>query len=141
MKNPAFKTILALAGLALAAAPALRADQPSVPPAPPADQPGHHGRREEMRERFQRMITDLNLTPDQQAKGQAILKQTAESLKAIHEDATLSDEQKRAKAKELRRSTEQQIHALLTPDQQAKLKELRQQHHQTGTPPPPPPTT
>ncbi len=140
MNKAPFKILLSLAGLALAATPALRADEPAAPPAPPADQPAHHGRREEMRERFQKMVTDLNLTPDQQAKGQAILKQTAESLKAIHDDTTLSEDQKRAKAKELRHGTEQQIHALLTPDQQAKLKELRQQHRPQGTPPPPPAT-
>jgi Spy/CpxP family protein refolding chaperone len=141
MKNH-FKLFLSLAALALAATPALRADDTTAPtPPPPSDQPGGRHGRPEMRERFQKMVKDLNLTADQQSKGEAILQQGAQSLRALHDDTTLSDDDKRAKMKQIRQGIEQQIRALLTPEQQAKAKELRQQRRQGGgdQPPPPPP--
>ena len=132
--------LLSLAVLALAAAPVLRAEDP--PATPPADQPaGHHARRDELREHYQRMVKDLNLTSDQQAKAEAILKQTGDELRALRADTTLTPDQRHAKAKDLRRGAEEQIHALLTPDQQAKAKALREQHRQQGEQPPAPPST
>ncbi len=136
MKN-SLKLILSLAGLALLAAPVLRADEPAPPP---ADKPGRHEwrqeRREEMRERFQRMAKELNLTADQQARAEVIFKQTGDAAKALRDDTALTDDQKRAKAKELRKSTRDQLHALLTPEQQAKAKELREAHGRHGDQPP-----
>ena len=136
MKNP-LKLILFLAGLALLAAPVLRADEPA---APPADQPAcrdwRQGRRAEMRERFQRMTKELNLTADQQAQAEAIFKQTGDAFKALRNDAALTGEQKRAKMQDLRKGTRDQLHALLTPEQQAKAKELRAKHGRHGDQPP-----
>lgn len=136
MKN-SLKLILSLAGVALLAAPVLRADEPV---APPADQParpeGRQGRREEMRERFQRMTKDLNLTADQQAQAEGIFKQTGDAIKALHADLSLTEDQKRAKMQELRKNTRDQLHALLTPEQQAKAKELREKHGRHGDQPP-----
>ena len=51
----------------------------------------------------------------------AILKQSAESIKALRDDTALSREDRRSKLMALRKSTEQQIHALLTPEQQAEF--------------------
>ena len=134
MKNN-LRLLLSFAGLSLLATPFLRADD-TPPPAPPADRPhGGHEHREEMREHFKKMVQELNLTPDQQTKGEAILKQSAEARKALWDDTSLSQEDKREKMKELRKSTEDQIHALLTPDQQAKAKEMREKHHPQGQPP------
>ncbi len=43
---------------------------------------------------------------------------------------------KRAKAMELRKNAEEQVHAILTPEQQAKAKELREKHRQHADQPP-----
>jgi Spy/CpxP family protein refolding chaperone len=140
MTSPKF--LLCLAGAALLATSALRADDGAAPPPPPPDQPAHHGRREDMLARFNQMVKDLDLTADQQTKVQAILKQSAESIKALRDDTALSREDRRSKLMALRKSTEQQIHALLTPEQQAKAKELRAKHRPNGDQPPadmPPP--
>ena len=142
-----FKKFLPLAGFVLLASPFLRADEPAVPPPPPPGE--HHEHREEMRENAKRMAKELNLTADQQIQVEAIHKQTAEAMKAIHNDGSLSEDQKRAKGRELRKSAEDQVHALLTPEQQAKAKEMREKHGRhggpgtppAGTPPPPPPAT
>lgn len=131
------RLILSLAGCALLATPALRADEPTVPPADKPDrQERRHERREDLRENLQKMAKELDLTADQQAKIEAIHKQTFEARKAVQDDTTLSDEQKKEKMMALRKSTEEQVHALLTPAQQAKAKALREKRGRHGDQPP-----
>ena len=130
MKNP-FKTLLPLAGLVLLASPLLRAEDPAGPPPPPP--PGeHHERREEMKENAKKMAKELDLTATQEIQVEAIHKQTAEAMKAIHNDASLTEDQRRAKGRELRQSTETQIDAVLTPEQRVKAKALREKHGRHG---------
>ena len=61
----------------------------------------------------------LNLTDDQKAKVGAILKDDMAQMKTIHEDTTLSDDDRKAKNEALRKSTHDQIRALLTDEQKA----------------------
>jgi periplasmic protein CpxP/Spy len=63
----------------------------------------------------------LNLTDDQKTKIEAIRTDTKEQMKAIKKDTTLSDTDREAKTKELRKSTRAQVWAVLTPDQQKQL--------------------
>lgn len=128
MKN-SLKFLVTLAGLALLAAPALRAAEPTPPP---ADKPDRHERREDMRENAKKMAKELDLTADQQAKIEAIHKQSRDAMRALHDDTTLSEEQKREKSKALRKSSEEQVHALLSPEQQTKAKELRGNRGERG---------
>ena len=133
------KIVLPLAGFAMLGSLNLRADDAAGTPTPPP--PGaHHEHRDEMRENFKRMVKDLDLSADQQIQIEAIHKQTAEQLKAVRGDASLTDDQKHAKSRELRKSTEEQVRAVLTPEQQAKAKELREKHgrHGPGDHPSPP---
>jgi protein CpxP len=51
-------------------------------------------------------------------------------MKAVHEDTSLSEEQKRAKMKSVHESLHDQINAVLTPEQQAKFKQMRQEQMQ-----------
>jgi Spy/CpxP family protein refolding chaperone len=132
------KFLLPFAGFALLTTPLLRAAEPTDAPADKPDRPERHG---EMRENARKWEQELNLTADQQTRVDAIRKQTMETLKTLHSDASLSDDQKRTKARELRKSTDQDIMAILTPEQQAKAKELRAKHAHRGNgdqPPPPP---
>lgn len=138
MKNPS-KTLLPLAGILLLGTAFLRAEEPAATPPPPP--PGeHHGHRGEMRGDFGKMAKELNLTAEQQTQIEAIHKQNQESMKAIRSDSTLTDDQKRDKSRELRKSGMQQALAILTPEQQAKAKTLRGKHGHHGPddgPPPP----
>jgi len=74
-----------------------------------------------------KMLTEkLDLTEDQQAKLKPILEDQAKQMKALH-DASLAAADKHAKMKELHDSSVEKLNAILTPDQQAKWKQMRQE--------------
>ena len=60
---------------------------------------------------------DLKLTAEQRAQMQEIQKHTQEQMKAVHNDGSLTAEQKRAKVREIQRSQDQQVKGVLTPEQ------------------------
>ena len=76
---------------------------------------------------LQMLSEKLNLTEDQKAKLKPILQDQAQQLKAIRDDASLSPEQKTAKKKALHDTMHDQINAVLTPDQQEKFKQMKQE--------------
>ena len=69
----------------------------------------------------------LKLNDDQKAKITSILEQRRSQMKAIREDTTLSKEQRMAKIMELRKGTDEQIDAVLTPEQKTQLDQLRKE--------------
>ena len=82
------------------------------------------------------MLTEkLNLTDEQSAKLKPILQDQAQQLKAVRDDTSLSPEQKTAKKKAIHESLHEQINAVLTPEQQAKFKEMKQEKHHLMTAP------
>src|SRR5215469_5933314 len=75
-----------------------------------------------------KMLTDkLNLTEDQQAKLKPILEDQSKQMKAIHDDSSLAPADRQAKMKEIHESSIEKMNAILTPDQQAKWKQMRQE--------------
>jgi protein CpxP len=70
---------------------------------------------------IEHLTKELNLTPDQQAKVQPIIDQTAPQLKAIHQEAM-------QKAKGVIDNAMSQIRPLLTPEQQKKADDIRKAH-------------
>jgi Spy/CpxP family protein refolding chaperone len=66
----------------------------------------------------------LDLTEDQKPKVAAIMKEAGEKRKALREDTSLSQEDKRAKAKALQADTTAQMKAVLTADQFAKYEKM-----------------
>ena len=94
--------------------------------ADPAPNRGPLARMEAMRER-------LALSDQQWEKLQPLLKQEGEKVREILADATLSTEQKRAKAKEVTAAGREQIKELLTPEQRQKLaEEMKSQQATSG---------
>jgi len=67
-------------------------------------------------------LKDLELTTDQKAKMKELRERNQQQREAIKNDASLSEEQKRAKMQELYKNQKQSGDAVLTPDQKAKLK-------------------
>ena len=77
------------------------------------------------------------LTTEQQAKVKPILEDQSKQMKTMREDTTLTQEQKREKMKQLHESTHSQINEILTPEQQKKFAELKEQqkaHHEGSQP-------
>jgi hypothetical protein len=152
-----FSAALLSAGIALSLASA-RADDPSNPPVPPppatpdnppADNtqppPPHHRR---MRAAFVlgELTEKLSLTPDQQKMVGAIIVDNDKQLKALREDDSIPNEDKRAKAQAILSATRGQIRAALTPAQQAIFDTLptrgeRGQHGGKPASPTPTPTS
>ena len=79
----------------------------------------------------------LNLTDDQKAKLKPILEDQSKQMKTTREDTTLTQDQKRDKMKQIHESTHSRINDILTPDQQNKFAQLKEQQkeHREGTKP------
>jgi len=124
MKSPIKFAIAALAlGVVLPSSRAQDAGTP--PPPPPAGE--HEGRRAGPRGDQLKFYTEkLNLTPDQQAKVKPILEDQKKALEALREDASVDRDAKRAKFQEIDKAHRDQIRALLTPEQQAKLDAIKE---------------
>lgn len=68
---------------------------------------------------------DLNLTAEQKAKLEAIRAENKTKLEALRADNSLTKEQKRAKMQELMKAQQEQMKAILTPEQLEKMKTTR----------------
>jgi len=89
-----------------------------------------HGKRfrQDKHNRIERMKKDLNLTDEQTA---AVEKSLAESLKktrAVYEDKTLTEEQKKVEMKKFMEQHHENLKSILTPEQLQKLEQQKKQH-------------
>jgi len=118
-------TILALLGVSLTFA---KPSQESQAPAPDKHAGMQH---EESADQHLQMLSEkLSLSDDQKAKLKPVLQDQMQQMKAVREDSSLSEEQKRTKMKSIHESLHDQINAVLTPEQQAKFKQMKQEHMQ-----------
>lgn len=86
-----------------------------------------HEKRERMGEkRMDKMKTDLNLTDAQVDKIKEQRKNSMEKMKDIRENSSLSQDQKKEKFMELRKSSHENMSTILTADQ---LKKWEEQKH------------
>ena len=67
----------------------------------------------------------LNLSDDQQAKLKPILEDQRKQMEAIHNDSSLSREDRFSKMQALRQSSDAQIKSVLTEEQQKSLDKMR----------------
>jgi Spy/CpxP family protein refolding chaperone len=75
-----------------------------------------------MRDKLQSAVESLNLTDDQKAKVKDIFADAKAKRQTVSSDSSLTDDQKKAKMKELHAGTMAKLNEVLTPDQQAQLK-------------------
>ena len=75
-----------------------------------------------------RIFQQLDLTADQRAKVQSILQSERSQVQALRSNTSLTNEQKKQQIRELRKTDHQQLLSVLTPEQQAKLKQLHSEH-------------
>jgi len=108
-----FVSLGLLAGLAVPFASA-------KPQAAPAAQTHEKGMA--IHNKLQAALDSLNLTDDQKAKVKDILADAKTKRQAVLTDASLNEDQKRAKMKELHEGLLTKLNEVLTPEQQAELK-------------------
>jgi len=118
---------LMLAGLMYAATPSAYAQDSGNNQQPSAGQPEHgYGHKNFDPEKRAAMLgKQLNLSSDQQAKVQDILKSEKSQMEGLRSDSSLSQDDRRSKAMEIHKSSNEQIRALLDPNQQKKWEEIQ----------------
>jgi periplasmic protein CpxP/Spy len=143
--------VLVAAGLISVAAPFAAAQDSSSngqQPPPSQENGGRHHGPPDPAQRTAELTKQLNLTSDQQAKVQEALQSERSQMESVHQDSSLSQQDRRAKMMEIRKSTDAQIRGLLDSNQQKKWDEMQakreqwmQNRHSGGSdqqgPPPP----
>ncbi len=100
----------------------------------PGGGPGGHGPMSPD-QRLQMMTKQLDLTADQQQKIKPLLESESQQMQTLHQDTSLSQEDRMSKMKQIRQSTNEQIKSSLNPDQQQKFDEMMSRHgHAHGGP-------
>jgi Spy/CpxP family protein refolding chaperone len=100
---------------ALAVPLALANSQAAPAPQAAGKEMGMHGG-------LQAAVESLNLTDDQKAKVKDIFAEAKTKRQAVSSDASLTDDQKKAKMKELHSGMMAKLNEVLTPEQQTELK-------------------
>lgn len=110
----------------------------------------HHHRRWSAQRQLKHMTKTLNLTADQQQQMLPILQDLHSKMKGMHENTSLSPQQRREQGRTLMQDTNQKLEAIMTDSQKQQFEQQMQQRHQrmrdrrmnqgsgAGTPPPPP---
>jgi Spy/CpxP family protein refolding chaperone len=126
MKAPKTSVLLALtAGALLALTPALRAqDAKDSKEAPKSDSRPEGKRGEAMKERLDKMATDLKLTDDQKKKVADVFKSQAEKFRELR-DATPEERQQKGRA--MREEMDKKMKEILTKDQYEQWEKNRSQ--------------
>ena len=140
--------VILAAGLISTAAPLVTAQDQAAPPsssndqqAPPAKGNGgwHHGAPDPA-ELTKHLTKQLNLTADQQTKVQTLFQSEQSQMETLHQDSTLSQQDRHSKMMDIRKNTDTQVRAALDSTQQKKWDEMqakrdeRMQGHHNGPP-------
>jgi len=123
--------ILATAGLISIAPFATAQDNPSNnQPSAPAQEHGRWHGHEDPAQRTAELTKKLKLTSDQQTKVQDALQSEHSQMESLHQDSSLSEQDRRAKMMDIRKTTDGQIRGLLDADQQKKWDEMQAKREQ-----------
>jgi periplasmic protein CpxP/Spy len=117
---------LSLAALVYTIAPAAVAQDNGTNQEQSAPEHGHH--HFDPQQRTDMLTKHLNLTSDQQGKVLDIMKSEQSQMESLHSDTSLSQDDRRSKMMDIRKTSNDQIRALLTPDQQKKFDEMQSRH-------------
>jgi Spy/CpxP family protein refolding chaperone len=78
-------------------------------------------------QRVDRMNTEVTLTADQKTKVTALFEEDAKKQRELRQDTSLSQEDRRAKGRELREASDKKLKEILTPAQWDKWEKARPQ--------------
>ncbi|HEY5380958.1 MAG TPA: hypothetical protein VIJ65_01780 [Acidobacteriaceae bacterium] len=133
MKRLLLSTALSLA-LAGTAAFAQQTSAPQDAP-PLANAPMHqHHRHPNPQRQATRLSKQLNLTADQTARLEPILAERDQKFQALMQDTSLTPDQRHEQMHSIQQSTQQQLASVLTPDQLQQMKTMRHNHHRSNGP-------
>ena len=92
---------------------------------------GEHGHRHfDPAKRTDMLTKQLKLNSDQQAKVLDILKSEQSQMESLHSDTSTSQDDRRSKMMEIRKTSNEQIRGLLDSNQQKKFDAMQSQHEQ-----------
>jgi protein CpxP len=103
-------------------------------PAPPAEGGrhwGHHHKTPSVDQQIKHLTKALKLNDDQQTKVRSALEDQHKQMEQIHNDSSLSRDDRFSKMKQIHASTNTQIKSVLNDDQQKKFDEIQQKHKST----------
>jgi periplasmic protein CpxP/Spy len=89
-----------------------------------------HRRQADPQAQVNRLAKRLNLTDDQKSQILPILTEREQQMKSIHEDTSLSQQDRRAKMRTLREDSDAKIKAVLNDDQKQKYDQMQQQRRE-----------
>lgn len=109
-------------------------DQQPAPPAQsaPMGDEGHGHRHFDPERRTEMLTKQLKLTSDQQPKVLDILKSEQSQMESLRSDTSTSQDDRRSKMMDIHKTSNGQIRALLTADQQKKYDAMEARHGQWG---------
>jgi periplasmic protein CpxP/Spy len=83
--------------------------------------------RDRIGERLKWLSQQLSLTEDQKKQLKPILAGEFKQMRAVGEDASLTQDQKREKMKQIHEASRPQVQAILTPEQQQKFAQMKEE--------------
>jgi protein CpxP len=86
--------------------------------------------RQAPKSQVQRIVDQLNLTPDQKAKADPFLEEGAKKVRALRDDSSLSAEDRKKKTAEIRKGTVAQLKPILSEEQWKQFEQLREDRRQ-----------
>ena len=97
--------------------------------------------------RAEMLKKNLNLTDDQTSQVKTIFEDSRTKMEGVRSNSSLSQDDRRSQMMSIRKTENEKINALLTPDQKTKYAALQEQMRdrmrngppEGGGPPPPPP--
>jgi periplasmic protein CpxP/Spy len=122
--------ILAAAGLISIGAPFATAQSNDQQSQPAQDNGGRHHGPPDPAERTREITKHLKLNSDQQTKVQQALESQRSQMESVHQDTSLSQQDRRAKMMEIHKSTNDQIRGVLDSNQQKKWDEMQARSEQ-----------
>jgi Spy/CpxP family protein refolding chaperone len=141
--TPLRSVTIALIALAVASYPSITQAKPTPTPAPTKAATTGNQAPETADQRLADLKKQVNLTKAQETKVKPIIQKYASDRDALSNDKTLSKSDKNSKKEALRKQYNQDINAVLTPDQQQKWaaakKEIFQPKHPVAASPSPSP--
>ena len=134
--KPLVATAFLVALLSLCFGTAFGQDQDQAAPPPPSGQQSEQGMGHRMGhgpmmpsvdDQIKHLTKKLNLSDDQQAKLKPILEDQHKQMETIHNDSSLSREDRFSKMQALRQSSDTQIKGVLNEDQQKNFDKMREE--------------